>query len=399
MKIKDKEVFFTKEGLSDSKHILNTNPDKEIDIGYLDLLEQEGVTLEQLEEFEKELDIFRYKTQITIHGISPTLKTKYIGNYKSLIENKNKSIGVKWRAIDLKKKAEIFKILQRYQPGWLEVSNSNTYHLMMSSYIDRETQFKEKLEEYKKIGEKFDKSLFYGHWTIYGGNVSFYGYILILELHINAIPEGNIPKFITKALDRPYKEIIKEIKAEEEVVRQKEQRKLQQKELNQIAKEKYIQENIIPKGFIKTDSYKILQPGDILFALTTVLSSEHEIVEFRENYYLVFYDRNIKKYVRLDDETGKPSSSLSYRLIELKNRSFYYKPAKPEEVVKTDDSVPENVRIVDYSEKAVAVYGDTKKFKGDLTQMGGKWNSRLREGPGWIFKASKKQELQKYFGL
>ena len=112
MKLTDKEFFYTSEGLVDSKHILNTNPDKEIDISYLDLLEKEGVTLEQLKEFEKEgLDIFRYKTQITIHGIFPTLKSKRIGDYKSLIENKNRSIGVKWRAIDLDKKKEVFRVL------------------------------------------------------------------------------------------------------------------------------------------------------------------------------------------------------------------------------------------------------------------------------------------------
>ena len=51
-------------------------------------------------------------------------------------------------------------------------------------------------------------------------------------------------------------------------------------------------------------------------------------------------------------------------------------------------------RIVDYSEKALAVYGDTKEIKEQLKQLGGRFNSRLRDGAGWIFSKSKADQLQ-----
>ena len=49
-----------------------------------------------------------------------------------------------------------------------------------------------------------------------------------------------------------------------------------------------------------------------------------------------------------------------------------------------------DLTVEDYSEKAIVVRGETKEHKDALKQLGGKWNSRLRDGAGWIF--SKKCE-------
>ncbi len=53
------------------------------------------------------------------------------------------------------------------------------------------------------------------------------------------------------------------------------------------------------------------------------------------------------------------------------------------------------VQIVDYSEKAIAVIGDTKPIKDKLKSLGGKFNFRLSCGAGWIFKKSDLERLQK----
>ena len=45
--------------------------------------------------------------------------------------------------------------------------------------------------------------------------------------------------------------------------------------------------------------------------------------------------------------------------------------------------------IVDYSERAIAVIGDTKPLAAKFKALGGRFNPRLNCGPGWIF--SKKQ--------
>jgi hypothetical protein len=48
------------------------------------------------------------------------------------------------------------------------------------------------------------------------------------------------------------------------------------------------------------------------------------------------------------------------------------------------------MQVVNYSDKAIAVIGNTKQVKDRLMQLGGKFNPYLKCGAGWIF--SKKKE-------
>jgi len=59
--------------------------------------------------------------------------------------------------------------------------------------------------------------------------------------------------------------------------------------------------------------------------------------------------------------------------------------------------------LVEYSAKAVAVFGDTKSIKDELKAMGGRFNSHLtfngKKLAGWIFSKSQERQLAYYFGL
>lgn len=55
--------------------------------------------------------------------------------------------------------------------------------------------------------------------------------------------------------------------------------------------------------------------------------------------------------------------------------------------------------IVDYSEKAIAVTGDTKAVKEQLKNLGGKFNAKLTCGPGWIFSKKKEGEVRAVLGI
>jgi hypothetical protein len=52
------------------------------------------------------------------------------------------------------------------------------------------------------------------------------------------------------------------------------------------------------------------------------------------------------------------------------------------------------IHVVDYSEKAFAVIGDTKPIKDILSDLHGTWNPRLTCGPGWIFSKKRLQSVQ-----
>lgn len=46
-----------------------------------------------------------------------------------------------------------------------------------------------------------------------------------------------------------------------------------------------------------------------------------------------------------------------------------------------------------YSEKSIAVFGDTKPWANNLRSLGGKFNSNLKGRPGWIFPKTKENEV------
>ena len=55
-----------------------------------------------------------------------------------------------------------------------------------------------------------------------------------------------------------------------------------------------------------------------------------------------------------------------------------------------------DLNINDYTEKSFVVRGDTMSYKNELKMMGGKWNSRLKDGAGWIFPKTKKNEVKQF---
>jgi len=67
-------------------------------------------------------------------------------------------------------------------------------------------------------------------------------------------------------------------------------------------------------------------------------------------------------------------------------------PEKP--VFEKVQTEPGKVNIIQYSEKAIAVIGDTKPIKDTLKNLGGSFNFRLTCGPGWIFPVSRLNDIQ-----
>ena len=55
-----------------------------------------------------------------------------------------------------------------------------------------------------------------------------------------------------------------------------------------------------------------------------------------------------------------------------------------------------DLNITDYTEKSFVVRGDTMTYKNELKTLGGKWNSRLKDGAGWIFPKSKKNDVKQF---
>lgn len=58
-----------------------------------------------------------------------------------------------------------------------------------------------------------------------------------------------------------------------------------------------------------------------------------------------------------------------------------------------DEPKKSDIEVLDYSEKAIAVIGNTKRLKEDFKALGGRFNFRLTCGAGWIFPTAKKDQI------
>lgn len=97
-----------------------------------------------------------------------------------------------------------------------------------------------------------------------------------------------------------------------------------------------------------------------------------------------YFDTNFYLSIKVSDE---------YKVIEPKAKKSSVKPEKVEEAKEVEAVTIEGIEVVDYSEKAIAVFGDTKAIKEQLKELGGRFNPSLNyngeKRAGWIF--SKKQ--------
>jgi hypothetical protein len=55
-----------------------------------------------------------------------------------------------------------------------------------------------------------------------------------------------------------------------------------------------------------------------------------------------------------------------------------------------------DITVSDYTNNSIVVQGETKKYKEDLKKLGGKYNSNLKNGPGWIFPKTSEKELSSF---
>lgn len=102
-----------------------------------------------------------------------------------------------------------------------------------------------------------------------------------------------------------------------------------------------------------------------------------------------YFDTNFYIHMEVSDE---------YKVIEPKARKSGIKTEKAGESEEMEAVTVEGLEMVDYSEKAVAVFGDTKAIKEQLKELGGRFNPSLNyngeKRAGWIFSKKKADEVR-----
>lgn len=429
----------------DSKHINNLAPGKNIPESIIENLNKNGMTVENIEKLQDSgFPVCKYKTQITVHGNCPELKSNYVGYYSCLVKNQNNSLGIKWNGIDTEKKERIIKlaldvrsifknkehIITKNGDGyyinncWNRYWNSTVTYLWQAVTItEGERRYSWQLTQTdkdninaiaKKISEKL-KGLFFGYIEVH---------YPVIKITILGIYEKNMDKFCQAVFDYTQSEIKElydeyEKLADEKWQLQQLQRKKAEKERDEYFEE-WKKQNPMPENFVPISRYPV--KGDIIaeyWGMYTGVSMAKDGGYYfdKESFkpeivFQKFYNSFGKLCYRRCDKDGNFTERHGDEFKGEYPKDWYLKtnavtkPKPPEKkpetptVTTTPGGNSYNLQIVDYSEKGVVLTGDTKPIKDEIKALGGKFGmrfdtSKVPSGVGWIFPKTKLAEIEK----
>lgn len=411
--MKNLETFFETSNF-DSKNITNKGT-QVIPQTALDKIEREGATLEFLQELKA--PVFKYRTQITIHGIFAELKNNYLGGYKSIFQNKNLSIGVKWNAVDYSKKKVIYETIKRYCKNWTISKNSNEYFIYKTSktFYNKE-EYKTLLESTKADLQHIDNKLFFGNCGVYLSKHLYGGYFLVTYVNIGGILQDNVNKCIENICQADMETInLKFAQEDKERAEREAQRKL---EYNREVEERKAKQAPImdaAREILREAGYTLKEKTAInTESIFIKISTDVDTGRFSFTAYKYFKEPRQKKFRYLK----ATSSDLNFQFedngynrqetVQTETTAYIIpmqKTAQEQPIqaqIKTQQqtTVPAEkaqIEVVNYSEKAVAIFGDTKNIKDKLKEIGARFNPFLMKGgvktAGWILPASKQTLL------
>ena len=126
------------------------------------------------------------------------------------------------------------------------------------------------------------------------------------------------------------------------------------------------------------------------------IAGKHERTCVRDRWNDDLWDHNDTAFTSV---FGGVDYLFYYRETAPENRgiSLYTKPEPKQS--KTETIEAKGVQIIDYSEKAIAIVGETKAIKETLKTLGGRFNRHLSCGAGWIFSKAKEATLREALNI
>lgn len=281
---------------------------------------ENGVTIERLENLK--VPIFKYKTQITIHGVFPELKKDIIAGYKCLIQNQNKSIGCKWNAVDAEKKGEIRKAIETSKLGLFSASlDSQDFRLHRLISVKSQEEVNKLSNLYKPTMEKI-KDLFIGNVSMCLCKHPYFGVMFNAEIFIKGIYQKNLLQFIQSITEFNTFDEYQKIIDEKEAKRKKELEEW--KEKDRIESEaKWKDANKKLEEWKKTTKLQIITSIPKKEFTAFYFVKEYDtykkmiIKGYRDNYGKMVYQKGIEDKPRYSYD--KPKYTLDELNKRLKN--------------------------------------------------------------------------------
>lgn len=156
----------------------------------------------------------------------------------------------------------------------------------------------------------------------------------------------------------------------------------------------------------KRDIFSEMRKHASNFEETAHLAGNNEEYEHREKYsmgagYYLGESRYHGWIIEKAPVYDRNRTIEEFAYIAGSEDNIHIKRDEPTPPSDTNETGKGGCTLVEYSAKAVAVFGDTKSIKDELSAMGGRFNSRLtfngKKIAGWIFPKSKEPRLAYYF--
>lgn len=402
------ETYFEQKSKSDSKHILNTC-NRQVPQEILDEIEA-GCSIETLEKIlGHNFSIYKYGTQITIHGLFPDVSTRRIGgSYVNLVQNKNRSIGVRYNAIDREKKTRLFNLLS-HADGWRIESNSTSYNIYKMENLPSIPLFgnsdvnvgpvaekiRETVNKFREQANRIDKSLFLGNVECYLATTMWGSKVIILEVNIQCFYERNFQAIFENISGMTLAEgkAIMQRNIEDAEKERKEREERYEREAAEAAekkarlKEEFLAANPIPEGFIHNDGVYTPQEGDILMKL-------HYGYGGYEFQFSTFTRHAGRILVKSCDQNGENVNRHGHQANPNYKGGWIRKAEKKAE--KATPNKTSGLKISYFSASQIILTGDTYPLRHQIKEMGGRWN---RYQTGWTFPKSKEPALRTAFAI
>ena len=401
--------FDTRKGLNRSTHQVPDNVLTEIEAG--------NFTCEMINQLSGKFPIFHYQTQITIHGNFGPVTRNYIGGYKNIFQNQNGSVGIKWSAIDTAKINQAREMLYAIDCNqWHFLQDSQRRLFRMQAYINK-TNYDALKAQYIEVLNRVKKVDLYGYCNLYIQPTMWGDPFICLDVNPLAIPEDQVKILVlhlTGLSDIEY-----EFKKLE--VTHAREKKAEEDRTAQAARDQRQQEyNARYEAFTAPSrellgAFTLLTPG-IIVVKFDIDKHHQQDPEFIFNGYC-FYKCEKGKFGRLN--ILKASSKLlelenlqwaDYKTVkpgEMKTKGYLFpqahkQPAAPVKIAtpapRHTDTVNADIKIVKYSDKAIAVIGNTYPVKDTIKAHGGAFNKRLTiDGTitaGWVIPITRSAEVR-----
>lgn len=235
-KLKDAETSYAK---VDSRKVSNRSA-LTVPRSILDEIEKEGITTERLTLLSDTYPIYYYKTQVTVHGVFPKGMTGSSFGYKNLVRNKNGSLGIRFSAVDAKKKVTLSKYCR--EAGLGSYRSSTDFYVFKSfrgpsgagSYTITKEWILERYKEATLWASGINKDLFSGSVTIAHDPFSGIVYVLI---YVNTVLKVDLKPLIENLTGESYRDLQNRI-ADKEAKREAEYREMVKGQKQREAKTK-----------------------------------------------------------------------------------------------------------------------------------------------------------------